>query len=32
VTLENADLERIRSIMPNGSFGDRYRGGAPKWI
>lgn len=32
VTLDEADLARVKAILPNGSFGDRYRGGAPKWI
>ncbi|NGP18580.1 aldo/keto reductase [Devosia aurantiaca] len=32
VTLEEGDLARIREVLPNGSFGDRYKGGAPKWI
>lgn len=32
VSLDAADLARVRAILPNGSFGDRYQGGAPKWI
>jgi aryl-alcohol dehydrogenase-like predicted oxidoreductase len=32
VQLDAADLERVKAILPNGSFGDRYAGGAPKWI
>lgn len=32
VTLHEGDLARIRELLPNGSFGDRYKGGAPKWI
>lgn len=32
VTLNANDLARVKEILPNGSFGDRYRGGGPKWI
>lgn len=32
VTLDANELSRVKAVLPNGSFGDRYRGGAPEWI
>lgn len=32
LVLTAEDLARVTEILPNGSFGDRYRGGGPKWI
>ncbi|TPI51936.1 aldo/keto reductase [Mesorhizobium sp. B3-1-7] len=32
LVLTQHDLARIKEILPNGSFGDRYMRGAPKWV
>jgi len=32
LSLTPADLAAVNAILPNGSFGDRYRGGGPQWI
>ena len=32
LTLTSEDLARIAAILPHGAFGERYAGGAPKWI
>lgn len=32
LSLTSEDLAQIRQILPNGSFGERYAGGSPKWI
>lgn len=32
LVLTEADLARVKEILPTGSFGDRYQGGAPHWI
>lgn len=32
LTLTEADLARVKAILPNGSIGERYLGGAPQWI
>ncbi|TCP30118.1 aldo/keto reductase [Sphingomonas sp. BK235] len=32
LSLSDADLERVKAVLPKGSFGGRYQGGAPQWI
>jgi aryl-alcohol dehydrogenase-like predicted oxidoreductase len=32
LALTQHDVARIKEILPNGSFGDRYMRGAPKWV
>jgi aryl-alcohol dehydrogenase-like predicted oxidoreductase len=32
LALTEAELAQVKQILPDGSFGDRYKGGAPHWI
>ncbi len=32
IVLQREDLARVHEILPNGSYGDRYPGGAPEWV